>query len=228
MDRIDERLSGIKQRIHQAMQSAQRNDQLKLLAVSKYHSLDKIKALHHLGQNDFGENYVSEAQEKINASADLSICWHFIGPIQSNKTRLIAELFDWVQSVDRLKIAERLNNQRPDTLPPLNICLQVNLNQEPQKAGFIATELEQNMEQILSYPKLKIRGLMAIPEQSDEIDRQRKNFARLRELQNDLNQQFHLQMDTLSMGMSGDLEAAVLEGSTMLRIGTALFGPRDY
>jgi len=227
MDSIEKRFQNTNNRIKEAMASTQRTDQVHLLAVSKYHSIEKIQALYHLGQRDFGENYVSEAQEKIQALCDYDICWHFIGPIQSNKTRQVATLFDWVQSVDRLKIAQRLNQQRPDDKQALNICLQININNEEQKSGFKLDELEQNFEQILSYPKIRIRGLMAIPEQTNELSRQRENFAQLRQAQENMARRFNLHLDTLSMGMSGDLEAAILEGSNMVRIGTALFGQRD-
>ena len=227
MDNLDTRFQHTKGRISQALAAAKRDDSVHLLAVSKYHSVDKIKALYALGQTEFGENYVSEAQDKIVALADYAICWHFIGPIQSNKTRQIASLFDWVQSVDRIKIAQRLSQQRPENKEPLNICLQLNLNNEAQKSGFSLAELEHNIAQISDYPNLRIRGLMAIPEQSSDLDQQRHNFAQLRQLQEKMSRQFNLNLDTLSMGMSSDLEAAILEGSNMVRIGTALFGSRD-
>jgi len=227
MDSIEKRFQDTRQRITAALKAAKRNDTVKLLAVSKYHPVEKIKTLYQLGQKDFGENYLTEAQEKIEILHDYAINWHFIGPIQSNKTRMIATLFDWVQSVDRLKIAKRLSEQRPQQTEPLNICLQVNINHEEQKSGFLAHELDAACKQILNYPNLCIRGLMAIPEHTDNVQRQRDNFTRLRTLQEQLASQYKLKLDTLSMGMSNDLEAAILEGSNMVRIGTALFGQRN-
>ncbi|MFK5986811.1 MAG: YggS family pyridoxal phosphate-dependent enzyme [Pseudomonadota bacterium] len=217
----------IQQRILLAEQQANRVDEVQLLAVSKRHTMDKIVSLHQLGQLDFGESYLQEAIEKIEQLQQYPIIWHFIGPIQSNKTRPIAQLFDWVHSVDRLKIAQRLNDQRYQGKTALNICLQVNINTETSKSGFSLSEVNSAVEQVINLPQLKLRGLMAIPKKSAYIDQQKQNFALLKEKFNQLNQQFSLNMDTLSMGMSGDLEAAISQGATIIRVGSALFGERD-
>lgn len=226
MDNIKSQLETIQTRIEAAKKQALRTDNVDLLAVSKYHPIEKIKALYELGQHDFGENYVSEAEEKINALSDYDINWHFIGPIQSNKTRTIASLFNWVQSVDRIKIARRLNEQRPKQLEPLNICLQINISREGQKSGFLPEQIEHEFAQILSFSQIRVRGLMAIPENTDDPQKQADNFAQLRDLREKLEVRFSHPMDTLSMGMSNDLEAAIAQGSSMVRIGTALFGAR--
>lgn len=196
---------------------------LKLLAVSKTHPASAIQAAYDAGITDFGESYLQESLEKIQQLADLPICWHFIGPIQSNKTRQIAENFDWVQSVDREKILRRLASQRPANLPPLNVCLQANLFNEPQKQGVIEPQLAELLELALSLPHIKLRGLMVIPPKSAEFDQQRQQFKQVRRLFLNFRDQYP-EMDTLSMGMSGDSEAAIAEGSTMVRIGTAIFG----
>jgi pyridoxal phosphate enzyme (YggS family) len=174
---------------------------------------------------DFGENYLQEALGKQAELTDLSLIWHFIGPIQSNKTKPIAEHFAWVHSVDRLKIAQRLSEQRPDHLPPLNICLQVNVSGEASKSGCSPEDLPALAAAVAQLPHLRLRGLMAIPEPTDDVAAQRQAFATVRALQNSLA---IAGLDTLSMGMSHDLEAAVAEGATWVRIGTALFGARDY
>ncbi len=227
------RFDHINQRIAEAMQNSQRSadSPVTLLAVSKRHSWDKIQALYELGQREFGESYVQEALEKMKQSPHKDIIWHFIGPIQSNKTKDIAPNFHWVHSVDRLKIARRLSAQRTthETLSkPLNICLQINISQEPQKSGFSTDEIFTAIAEIMTLPHLKLRGLMAIPKPSKAPAEQKLAFKQLRELMQQLNQRFNLQMDTLSMGMSGDLEAAIAEGASIIRIGTALFGPREY
>ncbi len=217
---------GIKERVRLASEKSQRKtENLHILAVSKRHSADAIRRAHACGLVHFGENYVSEALEKQRELADLPLCWHFIGPVQSNKTRAIAEHFDWVHSVDRLKVAKRLSNQRPQHLPPLNICLQVNISGEDSKSGVHPEELGELATAVAQLPRLTLRGLMAIPAPSDNFDAQRKPFAALRELFEQLKPQMP-HFDTLSMGMSGDLEAAVYEGASIVRIGTALFGPR--
>lgn len=203
------------------------DESARLLAVSKTKPASDIYALYKAGQRDFGENYLQEALGKQKTLAHLAINWHFIGPIQSNKTRDIAGHFQWVHSVDRLKIAQRLNQQRPDTLPPLNICLQVNIDEEPSKSGFSLDALAEVIEPLMSLEKLRIRGLMAIPKATRDVELQRGSFNRLRQAKDQINAQFGLGMDTLSMGMSGDLEAAIAEGSTMVRIGTAIFGSRN-
>ncbi len=226
MSSIAENFKNVGQQINQAAQLAHRQpEEITLLAVSKTRSAGELRTLYQEGQRHFGENYLQEALEKIVALASLEIDWHFIGPIQSNKTRPIAENFDWVQSVDRLKIAQRLSEQRPQTLPPLNICLQINISREASKSGCLPDEAEALLKQIAALPHLIIRGLMAIPEATDDVIKQRATLAQMRTLFNTLQQQ-HPKMDTLSMGMSGDMQIAIQEGATMVRIGTALFGPR--
>ncbi len=211
---------------YQQLKSKHIQPQILLLAVSKKQDIEKIRTLAGLGHQDFGESYVQEAEQKILALQGQNLCWHFIGPVQSNKTRLIARYFDWVHSVDRIKIARKLNQYCQQ---PLKILLQVNLNNEPQKAGFSVEELIASLPQLFSLDKLLIRGLMAIPEKTDDPQRQRHNFARLRQLLEHLQHlypQYASQMNQLSMGMSNDLEAAILEGSTMVRVGSAIFGQR--
>ncbi|MGH8780599.1 YggS family pyridoxal phosphate-dependent enzyme [Paraburkholderia sp.] len=223
-------LSAVQQRIALAAQVAGRDPRtVTLLAVSKTFPAEDVRAAHAAGQRAFGENYVQEAQTKLDALADLraSLEWHFIGPLQSNKTRPVAERFDWVHSVDRLKIAQRLSEQRPDDLPPLNVCLQVNVSGEASKSGVVPAEALAVAQEIVALPRLRLRGLMAIPEPAGGVDEQRVPHRALRDLFDSLRAQ-GLELDTLSMGMSGDLEAAVLEGSTMVRVGTAIFGARDY
>ncbi len=200
---------------------------VQLIAVSKTHGADKVKTAFEAGQFHFGENYLQEALDKIDALQDLPLHWHFIGPIQSNKTRPIAESFDWVHSVDRLKIAQRLNDQRPSTLPPLNIMLQVNISNEDSKAGVSIDELEALASAVEALPRLVLSGLMAIPEASNDVNTQRNNFRRLREARDRLLASGLHQCQHLSMGMSNDFEAAIAEGATMIRIGTDIFGPRE-
>ncbi|MDQ5911694.1 MAG: Pyridoxal phosphate homeostasis protein [Pseudomonadota bacterium] len=196
---------------------------VRLLAVSKTHPASAVAALAAAGQRDFGENYLQEALDKMTELAALDLEWHFIGPIQTNKTRSIAERFAWVHSVDRLKIAERLSAQRPDDLPPLNICLEVNIDREPSKHGFDENELADVAQAIATLPRLRLRGLMAIPAPATDFAIQRQPFAQLRQWA----ERLHIAgLDTLSMGMSDDLEAAIAEGATLVRIGTALFGLR--
>lgn len=230
MSLIAENLQEVHARIERAANAAQRpTDAIRLLAVSKTFPADDIRAAFAAGQRAFGENYVQEAVSKIEALADLrtEIEWHFIGPLQSNKTRPVAEHFDWVHSIDRLKIAQRLSEQRPDTLPPLNVCLQVNVSGEASKSGVAPEDAPAVAREIASLPKLRLRGLMSIPEPAADLAAQREPHRILRELYETLRAQ-GVALDTLSMGMSGDLEAAVLEGATMVRIGTAIFGKRDY
>lgn len=220
------RLDSVHQRIEQACLKAGRDPlQVRLLAVSKTRPAADLRRMAALGQPCFAENYLQEALEKITALADLPLEWHFIGPIQSNKTRLIAEHFAWVHSVDRLKIAQRLSEQRPERMPPLNICLQVNISGEESKSGVSLAQLPELAAQVAALPRLRLRGLMAIPAPAEGLTEQRRPFAALRQALEGLNAG-DLSLDTLSMGMSDDLEAAILEGATMLRIGTALFGPR--
>lgn len=201
------------------------NHRVTLIAVSKSQPIDYIKEIVNAGQKIFGENYVQEALEKIKALQNDALEWHFIGPIQGNKTKPIAEYFDWVQSVDRLKIAERLNNARPENRARLNICLQVNVSGETSKSGVAPHEVEALARQVALLPRLHLRGLMAIPEATKDEAEQRKAFRQLKQLFDQLNQQGHA-LDTLSMGMSGDFKAAIAEGATHVRIGSALFGER--
>ena len=210
-----------------AKQSGRRLDDIKLLAVSKTFPESALRKAYQAGQHDFAENYVQEALDKIAALQDLAVTWHFIGPMQSNKTRAIAENFAWVHSVDRLKIAERLSEQRPANMPPLQLCLQVNISSEASKSGVASNEVAALANAIIRLPNLKLRGLMAIPAPSDDVATQRKGFAQLRQLRDQLNQQ-GLQLDTLSMGMSHDFASAIAEGATIVRIGTAIFGNRIY
>lgn len=198
-----------------------------LLAVSKTHPAAAIRTLFNLGQRAFGESYWQEAQGKLADLADLPIDWHFIGPLQSNKTRPIAEHFHWVHGVDRDKIARRLSEQRPAHLPPLNICLQVNLDDEASKSGVAPDEILALALAVKDLPRLQLRGLMCIPEPRDSIDAQRATFARMGALLHQLKDAGISGLDTLSMGMSDDMEAAVAEGSTIVRVGTAIFGVRE-
>ncbi len=223
MSTIGDTIAKVRQRIRDAAQSAGRAPQsVALLAVSKTKPAAQLREAFAEGLRDFGENYLQEALGKQQALADLPLVWHFIGPIQSNKTRALAEHFDWVHSVDRLKIAERLSAQRPAHLPPLNICLQVNISEEPSKSGCLPEEVPALAAAIAALPGLRLRGLMAIPAPSTDPAVQRAAFARLRQLQAALP----LPLDTLSMGMSDDLEAAIAEGATWVRVGSALFGAR--
>ncbi|MCC6135500.1 MAG: YggS family pyridoxal phosphate-dependent enzyme [Candidatus Contendobacter sp.] len=221
-----DRLHLVLARIRAAEQRFQRlPGSVQLLAVSKTQPSAAIAALAAVGQRRFGENYVQEALDKIAELAALDLEWHFIGPIQANKTRSIAEHFAWVHSVDRLKIAERLSAQRPAHLPPLNVCLQVNIDREPTKHGLDEREVATVASAVATLPRLRLRGLMAIPAPAADFTAQREPLARLRTLQDLLNAA-GLGLDTLSMGMSDDLEAAIAEGATLTRVGTALFGPR--
>jgi len=214
--------------ITQCCDSANRDrDDVQLLAVSKTRPAAQLSELYQQGQRHFGENYLQEALDKQLALSELPLIWHFIGPIQSNKTRAIAENFAWVHSVDRLKIARRLSEQRPDHLPGLNICLQVNISNEANKAGCSASDCLTLIEEIAQLPNINIRGLMAIPKASSDIEEQRSAFAAMSELFTKC-QADHRQLDTLSMGMSADIGPAIEQGATIVRVGTALFGARDY
>ena len=225
MSTIADNLSTLADRIRSAAQAAGRDPgQVRLLAVSKTKPAAAIREVYAAGVRDVGENYLQEALAKQLELTDLPLTWHFIGPIQSNKTRAIAEHFDWVHSVDRLKIAQRLSEQRPAGLPALNVCVQVNVSGEASKSGCNPDELPALAQAIAALPHLKLRGLMAIPEPTDDPAAQAAAFARVRQLQDSLN----LGLDTLSMGMSHDLGAAIAQGATWVRIGTALFGARDY
>ncbi len=226
MHKIDDQLAKVTARIHQAATAVARNPQtVQLIAVSKTQPAAAVAAAYAWGQHRFGENYLQEALEKQQQLANLEIEWHFIGPIQSNKTRPIAEHFAWVHSVDRLKIAQRLSDQRPSQLPPLQICLQVNIDNETTKAGVSLAELPALAQAVAALPRLQLRGLMAIPEASDDPIKQRAAFTQLREALAQLKRE-GLNLDTLSMGMSGDLEAAIAEGATFVRVGTDIFGAR--
>ncbi|MFO7648273.1 MULTISPECIES: YggS family pyridoxal phosphate-dependent enzyme [Halomonas] len=226
---LSESLAAARARLAAALADAGRPaSAARLLAVSKTKPSAMIREAWHLGQRDFGENYVQEALDKQAELADLDgIVWHFIGPLQSNKTRDVAEHFAWVHSVDREKIARRLNDQRPEGLPPLEVCLQVNISDETSKSGVSLAELPALAEAVLAMPHLRLRGLMAIPAPAEGRDAQREPFARLREALEALRERFpEAPLDTLSMGMTADLEAAVLEGATLVRLGTAIFGER--
>ena len=228
MHKIDDKLAKVTARIHQAANAAGRDPQsVQLIAVSKTQPPEAIAQAYAWGQRRFGENYLQEALEKQIALHQLpDIEWHFIGPIQSNKTRAIAGNFQWVHTVDRLKIAQRLNEQRPPHLPALNVCVQVNIDDESTKSGVSLAELPALIRGITPLANLNLRGLMAIPAATDDPARQRKAFAKLRSAQQVLNLQ-GFRMDTLSMGMSGDMEAAIAEGATFVRVGTDIFGARQ-
>ncbi|WP_300724693.1 YggS family pyridoxal phosphate-dependent enzyme [Pseudomonas sp.] len=225
MSTIAGNIAQVEARIRDAALAVQRDvTSIHLLAVSKTKPAAALREAYAAGIRDFGENYLQEARAKQNELTDLPLCWHFIGPIQSNKTRDIAEHFDWVHSVDRLKIAQRLSDQRPADMAPLNICIQVNVSGEASKSGCTPADLPALAQAIMALPRLKLRGLMAIPEPTQDRTEQDAAFAAVRQLQESLN----LGLDTLSMGMSHDLESAIAQGATWVRIGTALFGARDY
>lgn len=225
MSTIADNIGQVSRRIRAAADAVQRDaSTIHLLAVSKTKPAQAVREAYAAGMCDFGENYLQEALGKQAELTDLPLSWHFIGPIQSNKTRAIAENFAWVHSVDRLKIAQRLSEQRPADLPPLNICIQVNVSGEASKSGCTPADLPALANAISALPRLKLRGLMAIPEPTEDRAAQDAAFAAVRDLQNSLN----LPLDTLSMGMSHDLESAIAQGATWVRIGTALFGARDY
>jgi PLP dependent protein len=216
----------VRNRIESATQAAKRNvDSVTLLAVSKAQPANSIRVVAEAGVRDIGESYLQEALGKIEELKDLPLTWHFIGRVQANKTRVIAAHFDWVHGVDRLKIAERLSEQRPFHAPPLNVCLQVNIGAEGSKGGVSQSELPSLVAAVGALPRLKLRGLMCIPPDEDDPTRQRMWFAAMRRALEELNAA-GAGLDTLSMGMSGDFEAAILEGATIVRIGTALFGER--
>lgn len=225
-DRLQANLAAVQARIASACTAAGRvSGSVALLAVSKTWPAESVRAVAALGQWAFGENYVQEAVDKIAALRDLELEWHFIGPLQSNKTRPVAENFAWVHSIERLKIAERLSDQRPAHLPDLNVLLQVNVSGEASKSGCEPVEAIALAHAVAALPRLKLRGLMAIPEPSNDPAVLHARFAQLRQLQARLCGE-GLALDTLSMGMSHDLEAAIAEGSTLVRVGTAIFGSR--
>jgi len=226
---LPESLAQARERLSNALKKAERPlDSATLLAVSKTKPASMIRQAWQHGQREFGENYLQEALEKQAELADLDdIVWHFIGPLQSNKTRAVAESFAWVHSVDRLKIAKRLSEQRPEHLPPLNICLQVNISREASKSGVMPDEVMALAKEVATLPRLCLRGLMAIPAPANSLAEQRAPLAALRQLLETLQAALpDAPLDTLSMGMSDDLEAAVLEGATLVRLGTAIFGAR--
>ena len=224
---IQDHLGTVRQRIEAAAVRYDRDpDSVQLLAVSKTRNADEIRQAVAAGQHQFGESYLQEALEKIQQLKDQEIEWHFIGRIQSNKTKPIAENFHWVHSVDSLKKARRLNDQRPEQLPPLNICLQVNVDLEESKGGVALEESAEIIAEIRQLPRLRLRGLMAIPAPATDLEQQRHPFRLLRELRDRLATP-ELPLQTLSMGMSADLEAAIAEGATIVRVGTAIFGPRN-
>jgi pyridoxal phosphate enzyme (YggS family) len=228
MTTIAERLQQVKRRIAQAISGTERSVQsVTLLAVSKTQDANAVREALAAGQRAFGENYVQEALDKMAALADErgALEWHLIGPLQSNKTRAVAQAFDWVHTVDRLKIAQRLSDQRPAAAPPLNVCLQVNVSGEASKSGLAPEALSSVAHAVAALPHLRLRGLMSIPEPADSLAAQRAPHRALREMLERLRAE-GLALDTLSMGMSDDLEAAVAEGATIVRIGTAIFGPR--
>jgi pyridoxal phosphate enzyme (YggS family) len=226
MTMIQIQLDTVRGRIHAACQSAGRLDNaVKLLAVSKTFGSDAVRSAFEAGQTAFGENYVQEAVEKITQLRQLPIEWHCIGPIQSNKTRLVAEHFDWVHTVDRLKIAQRLSEQRPPGLPPLQVCLQVNVDGGVNKSGVLPKEVLVLAQSVAALPKLRLRGLMSIPEPTPDFVAACALFKSVKAIFDEINSQ-GLGLDTLSMGMSADLEAAIASGSTMVRVGSAIFGAR--
>ena len=225
---VASRLQGVKDRITRAARSVNRQpNEITLLVASKTHPTERVREAWFAGQRIFGENYLQEALAKMQHLTDLSIEWHFIGPIQSNKTRRIAENFSWVHSVDRTKIADRLSKDRSDSLPPLQICLQVNVSGETSKSGVAPEELAALAAHVVRLPRLKLRGLMAVPELTTATALQRSQFHMLWELFDRLKKDGY-ELDTLSMGMSEDMDIAIAEGSTMVRVGTAIFGPRRY
>jgi hypothetical protein len=227
MTSIAANLQAVKGRIASACAAAGRNaDGVRLLAVSKTWPAAAVSEVAAYGQRAFGENYVQEALEKIRVLVALNLEWHFIGPLQGNKTRAVAEHFAWVHGIDRLKIAERLSAQRPVALPPLQVCVQVNVSGEASKSGVVPEDTAALCQAVARLPRLCLRGLMAIPEPSADMALMRGRFAALRQLRDQLRQQ-GLTLDTLSMGMSADLEAAVAEGATIVRVGTAIFGERS-
>jgi pyridoxal phosphate enzyme (YggS family) len=230
MSVIAANLQAVNARIAAAAQQAGRAaGDVTLLAVSKTFPAAAVRAAYEAGQRAFGENYVQEGVDKIALLDDLrgALCWHFIGPLQSNKTRIVAEHFDWVHAIDRLRIAQRLSAQRPAGMAPLQVCLQVNISAEASKSGVTPDEVPALARAVAALPGLRLRGLMAIPEPVADVTAQRRPFAALRALLDALRAD-GLAVDTLSMGMSADMEAAIAEGATLVRIGTAIFGARDY
>lgn len=228
MTKISTQLSAVRERIHAACRAAGRPPEaVALLAVSKTFGADAVQAAFEAGQTEFGENYIQEAVEKITALRHLPLVWHCIGPVQSNKTRLVAEHFDWVHTVDRLKTAQRLSEQRPADLAPLQVCIQVNVDGGPTKSGVAPFDALALAQAVADLPHLRLRGIMCIPEPAPDFDAACQVFKRAGDLLASLNAQ-GLALDTLSMGMSADLEAAIAAGSTLVRVGSAIFGARHY
>lgn len=226
MDTIEKRLQAVKSRIAAACAAAGRDPRdIVLVAVGKTFPAESLRAAHAAGQRDFGENQVQEALAKIERLRDLGLVWHFIGPVQSNKTRAVAEHFDWVHSIDRLKIAERLSAQRPAALAPLQACVQINASGEASKSGVPPVEAPALAHAVARLPRLRLRGLMTIPEPTTDSALARRRFETVRDLEAQLVRD-GLPLDTLSMGMSDDLEVAIAAGATMVRVGSAIFGPR--
>lgn len=227
MNDIASRVSTLSNQIRQAsLRSGRAADSVQLLAVSKTRSVSEVEQAFAAGCHRFGESYVQDALPKIAAFAGREgIEWHFIGPIQSNKTKSIAEHFDWVHSIDRLKIAQRLSEQRPPNLAPLNICIQVNITGEETKSGISSDQVLPLAQQIVMLPNIRLRGLMTVPKNADSMTQTYQTFIELRELMNTLNKQ-NFQLDTLSMGMTHDMDVAIQAGSTIVRVGTGIFGPR--
>ena len=226
MNNLKVNLQNVRSRLESACLNAGRKpSEVKILAVSKQHPAVKIRKFHQLGQQAFGENYVQEALDKQKQLLDLNIEWHFIGPLQSNKTREVAQHFQWVQSVDRIKILKRLSSQRPTSFPELNVCIQVNIDREEQKSGIMPEQLQEMAKYACGMENIRLRGLMAIPKPAAADHDPSGSYRRMNELFQALNAS-GMVLDTLSMGMSADLEEAILHGSTMIRIGTDLLGPR--
>ncbi len=224
MPKIADNLTQVLRRIQLSAQKSGRNPtSIALLAVSKTKTIADIEAAYAAGQRDFGENYLQEALEKIDQLHQLDINWHFIGPLQSNKTRAVAEHFDWLHTLDRSKIADRLNEQRPADVPPLQVCIQVNIDHQDTKSGCTPEDTKALAQHIAGLPNLQLRGLMAIPGPDNSVTA----FRQLRDLRDNLVAETGLQMDTLSMGMSADLDVAIQAGSTLVRVGSAIFGLRE-
>jgi pyridoxal phosphate enzyme (YggS family) len=223
---LSNNIAKLLQRVRRSAQKSQyRNSDILVVAVSKTRPAQDIRAAYACGLANFGESYLQEALQKMTELQDLPLVWHFIGPIQSNKTGPIAEHFDWVHSIDREKIARRLSEQRPQHLPPLQVCIQVNISMEASKSGVRVEDLPQLAQAVLALPQLKLRGLMAIPEANADTEKRRESFSQMRETLAQLRT-LASDIDTLSMGMSADFEAAIIEGATMVRVGSAIFGRR--
>ena len=231
MSAIAERVAIVRQRIKKAAREAGRDpDDILLLAVTKAQSLTHIKEGIQCGLNSFGENYAQESIPKVKALEDNSVDWHFIGPLQTNKTKMVAKSFNWIHSLDKVKTARRLSDQRPANLPPINVCIQINIDNEETKGGIAPNRLGETVDQILELSQIKLRGLMAIPARRTTEYNQRKVFGKLVKLQDSVNARLDIcqKLDTLSMGMSSELEAAIKEGATIVRVGTAIFGARHF